>query len=224
MIKTLFVSNDVQLSKKMITELKTSEYSVTVQTENKTDICHLTEYELVVVDFESLKNDNFICEMIDDNINCPIIAVLPEGELGIKSIIDCGIEDYIEKPFKKEELLNRMMISIKRSERKKLSNMKFAIDGSEVEVSAQNIKIDNRILRLTKREFNIFKLLAFNPNRIFSSEELYDFLYPIETDTQIRSVSEYIYQLRKKCRPFRINPIDTIYGIGYRMNSNTYAK
>ncbi|MBO5320614.1 MAG: helix-turn-helix domain-containing protein [Ruminococcus sp.] len=56
------------------------------------------------------------------------------------------------------------------------------------------------------------------------SEELYDFLYPIETDTQIRSVSEYIYQLRKKCRPFRINPIDTIYGIGYRMNSNTYAK
>ena len=56
-----------------------------------------------------------------------------------------------------------------------------------------------------------FYLLAKNENRIFSIEELYNYLYPVDSDAQLRSITEYIYQIRQKFKIHQIDPIKTVW-------------
>ncbi|HHD9304183.1 TPA: winged helix-turn-helix domain-containing protein, partial [Streptococcus pneumoniae] len=51
-------------------------------------------------------------------------------------------------------------------------------------------------------------------------EELYERIYPSESDAQFRSIAEYIYQIRSKLKPYSINPIKTQWGGGYSWNEN----
>ncbi len=71
----------------------------------------------------------------------------------------------------------------------------------------------------TKREFQLILLLSSNPNKIFSNEELFDYLYPHDSETQGRSITEYVYQVRQKLKPYELNPIKTIWGGGYQWRS-----
>ena len=73
------------------------------------------------------------------------------------------------------------------------SNITFYRDSQEVYYQSKRIS-------LTKREFDLLYLLAKNENRIFSIEELYNYLYPVDSDAQLRSITEYIYQIRQNLR------------------------
>ena len=61
---------------------------------------------------------------------------------------------------------------------------------------------------------------AKNENRIFSIEELYNYLYPVDSDAQLRSITEYIYQIRQKFKIHQIDPIKTVWGGGYKWKKN----
>lgn len=67
---------------------------------------------------------------------------------------------------------------------------------------------------MTKNEYRIFKTLAKNSELTFSKDHIYD----LDKDTQIKTITEYIYSIRKKCKEVAVNPIKTIWGIGYRWN------
>ena len=89
-----------------------------------------------------------------------------------------------------------------------------------INASKQEILIEEEIISLTKREFTILYTLASNPKRVYSVEELYERIYPSESEAQFRSIAEYIYQIRSKLKPFSINPIKTQWGGGYSWNEN----
>ena len=90
-----------------------------------------------------------------------------------------------------------------------ISDITFYRDSQEVYYQSKSIS-------LTKREFDLLYLLAKNENRIFSAEELYDYLYPVSSDVQLRSITEYIYQIRQKFKDHQIDPIKTVWGGGYK--------
>ena len=71
-------------------------------------------------------------------------------------------------------------------------------------------------LELTNKEFALVYLLASNPNKIFSQEEIYDRIYNLDSDSLQRGISEFVYQIRKKFKDVNINPIKTVRGIGYK--------
>ena len=93
------------------------------------------------------------------------------------------------------------------------SNITFYRDSQEVYYQSKRIS-------LTKREFDLLYLLAKNENRIFSIEELYNYLYPVDSDAQLRSITEYIYQIRQKFKIHQIDPIKTVWGGGYKWKKN----
>ena len=93
------------------------------------------------------------------------------------------------------------------------SNITFYRDSKEVYYQSKRIS-------LTKREFDLLYLLAKNENRIFSIEELYNYLYPVDSDAQLRSITEYIYQIRQKFKIHQIDPIKTVWGGGYKWKKN----
>ena len=63
--------------------------------------------------------------------------------------------------------------------------------------------------------FALYLLFTYQ-TKIFSVEELYEYLYPQSSEVQYRSITEYIYQIRQKLKPYGIDPIKTLWGGGYK--------
>ena len=73
-----------------------------------------------------------------------------------------------------------------------------------------------KVLKFSEREFRLLHLLASNPKQTFSAERLHTLLYPESSETQLRSISEYVYQIRQKCKQEGLQAIATVRGVGYR--------
>lgn len=69
---------------------------------------------------------------------------------------------------------------------------------------------------MTRNEFRLCRILAKNRSMTFSKESLYEYIYEVDADTQLRTITEYIYSVRKKFKEIQIDPIKTVWGMGYR--------
>lgn len=183
------------------------------------DICTFVEADLILLDIMMPLDGLEICKAIRDKVDVPIIFVTAKQlETDILEGIKAGADDYIKKPFSIAELVARVNMHIRREERNRVTPRQLVYGDLLIDEAAQKVFIHHEIVPLTKREFILLHTLASHPQRIFSVEELYERLYPSESDTQFRSIAEYIYQIRSKLKPFAINPIKTQWGGGYCWN------
>ena len=127
-----------------------------------------------------------------------------------------GASYYIMKPFSMQELLARVKMHLRREERTKGNVHQIKIGKLILYTDSKELFVNDDKIALTRREFDIVNLLASNPSKIYSIEEIYNYLYPQSSEALLRSVSEYIYQIRQKLKPYQLNPIKTLYGGGYQ--------
>lgn len=185
------------------------------------NICDFTGFDLILLDVMMPISGLEICRSIRAQIATPILFLTAKDfEEDLLKGIQAGADDYITKPFSIKELIARIQMHLRREERSHNaskeemdSNITFYRDSQEVYYQSKRIS-------LTKREFDLLYLLAKNENRIFSIEELYNYLYPISSDAQLRSITEYIYQIRQKFKIHKIDPIKTVWGGGYKWKKN----
>ena len=202
--------------------LERSGFEVTTKTKiENIDICSFIGFDLILLDIMMPVGGLDICKTIRKQIDVPIIFVTAKHmENDFLNGINAGADDYIKKPFSITELVARVKMHIRREERSQKNNKQLCTKNMVIDVSKQAILIEEHVISLTKREFTILYTLANNPNRIFSVEELYERIYPSESDAQFRSIAEYIYQIRSKIKPYSVNPIKTQWGGGYSWNEN----
>ena len=185
------------------------------------NICDFTGFDLILLDVMMPISGLEICRSIRPQIATPILFLTAKDfEEDLLKGIQAGADDYITKPFSIKELIARIQMHLRREERshptskeEMNSNIAFYRDSQEVYYQSKRIS-------LTKREFDLLYLLAKNENRIFSIEELYNYLYPVDSDAQLRSITEYIYQIRQKFKIHQIDPIKTVWGGGYKWKKN----
>ena len=185
------------------------------------NICDFTGFDLILLDVMMPISGIEICRSIRSQIATPILFLTAKDfEEDLLKGIQAGADDYITKPFSIKELIARIQMHLRREERSHNaskeemdSNITFYRDSQEVYYQSKRIS-------LTKREFDLLYLLAKNENRIFSIEELYNYLYPVDSDAQLRSITEYIYQIRQKFKIHQIDPIKTVWGGGYKWKKN----
>ncbi|MDO5101225.1 MAG: response regulator transcription factor, partial [Eubacteriales bacterium] len=127
-----------------------------------------------------------------------------------------GADDYVTKPFSVQAFLARIRMHLRREERYKNKSQALTFGALTICPDSQSVWIEDHEIQLTKREFVIVLMLAGRTGKVFSIEEIYDRVYPQSANTQFRSISEYIYQIRSKFRIYGINPIETMRGGGYR--------
>lgn len=177
-------------------------------------------YDLIILDImlgTSITGID-ICKMIRDKINCPIIFLTAKTtETDLIEGFEVGADDYIKKPFSPKELMLRVVAHINRDDRLKSDDFELKeIGGVSFHIESKRVFIGGENINLTNLEYKIAELLAFDKNRIFSIEDIYFKIYDIDTDSLIRSVSEHIYQMRKKFKKYNVNPVKTVWGIGYK--------
>lgn len=158
-------------------------------------------------------------KMNDKTKDIPIIILtVKSDEADIIKGLKMGADDYIIKPFSPKILVEKVKTVLRRS--KTDFNKNFAeiikVGDIEINIPKHNAKIKGEFVNLTNLEFNILTLLAENPGKVFTREELLKNAWNEETTTAGKAVDVHITWLRQKLG-LSGYLIETIRGIGYRL-------
>lgn len=128
-----------------------------------------------------------------------------------------GGDDYISKPFSFHEVLARIKAVLRRSGESGGKDPRIEIGGLVIDPLTKELTLDGAVAPLTKTEFEILSLLAYNPGRVFSREEIIDRIWKDTPYITERTVDVHITRLRKKMGT-RGAWITSRAGYGYRFN------
>lgn len=221
MSKILVVDDDKKILE-VLKEMLTKENYEVVAREYIEEF-NLKEFEgidLILLDIMMPVFDGFeILKQIKYIVSCPVIFLSAKSgeDSKVRGLME-GADDYITKPFSKKELIARINVALRRN--LAIKENKVTIDDLTFDLNSNSILFDNRMVTLTKNEFRICKVLVQNKGKTFSKDTLYNYLYDLDADTQLRTITEYIYSIRKKFKQFGKDPIKTLWGIGYRWATN----
>ena len=147
----------------------------------------------------------------------PIIMITArDSVLDRISGLDSGADDYISKPFQIEELLARMRAIFRRVESVDQNNHLLLFKDLEMNLEARIVKRETEVIELTKKEFDLLKLLMKNVNRVLTREVLLEAVWGYEAVVETNIVDVYISYLRAKIdRSGQESYIQTVRGSGY---------
>jgi len=161
-----------------------------------------------------------VCERIREESDVPIIMLTAKSsEESILNGYSIGSDDYVTKPFSPKQLVAKVNAVLKRVKGNQGENLIF---NNELIIDIVNKKVEynNNEIVLTASEYKILSILARNPNRIFSREELMDYISRDNICIYDRIIDTHIKNIRAKLDQDSKNPtyIKTIRGMGYRFN------
>lgn len=130
------------------------------------------------------------------------------------SALDAGADDYFVKPIKPRLLFSHIR-AIQRIRQQINKETKKNIEAIILNPNTLTISIEDKNIRLVKKEFEIFQLLFSVPNKVFRREEIYEKVWHESESYNERLIDVHIRKLRKKIGN---ESIETYKGIGYRLN------
>lgn len=220
MKKILVIDDNEQILRLIKRILVKNDYNVDCKTSlDLENLDILKGYNLILLDVMlGVDYDGFdICRIIRDEILTPIIFITAKTtEEDLLEGFSAGGDDYIKKPFTPNELLARVDAHIRREDRKKEQRDIIVSGDINIYKDEKIVCVREEKIELTSKEFAIIELLATNPNRVFTQEQIYDRIYDLDSDSLYRGISEFVYQIRNKFKKLDINPINTVRGVGYK--------
>lgn len=176
---------------------------------------------LILLDVMMPKKDGFtVCREIRQQSNVPIIMITAKGEDGDRILgLDIGADDYIVKPFSPAEVMARIRAVLRRLDlTEEQRNDVVRHPGLEINISDYEVKIHGQPVTLTKKELEILWLLASNPGKAFSRDNLLSSVWGYEYFGDARTVDTHVKRLRAKIGGSENSgwEIKTIWGVGYK--------
>jgi DNA-binding response OmpR family regulator len=185
--------------------------------------------DVVLLDVMMPGIDGFeVCREIRKTSNVPVIMVTARGEDFERIMgLDIGADDYIVKPFSPGEVMARVRAVLRRLTRDEDAKKQVhIIDNLVIDLDNYEVKIDQNLVSLTKKEIEILWTLAKNKNKVFSRENLLNSLWGYDYFGDSRTVDSHIKRLRAKLDEFTHDTweIKTIWGVGYKFEGSTDEK
>lgn len=178
--------------------------------------------DLVLLDVMLPKLDGIqVCQRIRESSNVPIIMLTAKGEDMDKILgLEYGADDYVTKPFNILEVKARIKAIIRRagSNQNKQEKAKTVEVGElKLDCEGRRVFISGKEINLTAKEFDVLELLVFNPNKVYSRENLLNIVWGYEYPGDVRTVDVHIRRLREKieANPSEPKYVHTKWGVGY---------
>lgn len=180
------------------------------------------EYDMILLDIMLPKLTGLeVCQQIREFSSVPIIMLTAKGEDMDKILgLEYGADDYITKPFNILEVKARIKAIMRRArkeEKKEVSDKTLVIGELKLDCEGRRVFIGGREINLTAKEFDVLELLAKNPNKVYSRENLLNLVWGYEYPGDVRTVDVHIRRLREKIETIPSDPkyVHTKWGIGY---------
>ena len=172
-------------------------------------------YDFMVLDIMMPEMDGYtLLEELPKEKRIPTLVLSARGEeIDKLRGFELGIDDYLTKPFSPKELIARIKAIYNRSNQN-LPNI-YKLNTLELNFSAHTLKIDNKLINVTPKEFEILTYLIKNKGIAISREQLLSRLWGYDYFGDDRTIDTHIKMLRNNLGPYR-DHIITVRGIGYK--------
>lgn len=176
----------------------------------------LSDFDLILLDImmDGMNGIDFakIIRSRQETADVPIIFLTAkDSEDDMITGLDIGADDYIAKPYSLRNVKARIEAVLRRT------GIKGFCNGVKCDRDTLVCTVDNKEVRLPRKEFEILALMLENKGRIFSREELLDRIWPEKTIVTDRSVDVHVTRLRSKISPYGRNIVSRSgYGYGWQ--------
>jgi DNA-binding response OmpR family regulator len=232
-VKVLLVEDEKSIADGIIYNLKNEGLKVTHVDDGKIaiDIFNEEHFDLIILDIMLPEVSGLeICKEIRKSSNVPIIMLTAKDDENDKiSGLEMGADDYITKPFSVKELISRVKAVLRRTKNSELLHTGDEDLNFTKEITIGNIamnplgyeaKIDNEIIELRPREFELLYYLCENAGNIISRDKLFSKVWGYSFAGNSKTLDVHIQRIRER---IEVNPkspkrLVTIRGVGYKLN------
>lgn len=219
MAKILIIEDEQSIQRLLTYDLQQAGYEVEVASSGDVgfQMASTGDYDLILLDVMLPKMDGItLCKRLrEQNKEVYIIMLTARSdEMDKVTGLEAGADDYITKPFSPREVLARIRAGLRRKGEN--LNDKLKVGNVSVDLKRYEAYIDDELIPLTKKEFQLLVYLMKNKGITLSRDVLLETLWGFEYDGDTRIVDVHIFKLREKLADSTIE-IVTVRGVGYRL-------
>lgn len=226
-MKVLIVDDELLLIKSLKYSLEQDNYEVDQALNGNEALRKVIsdEYDMIILELVLSDMDGLeVCQKIREKSSVPVLILTAKDEDMNKILgLEYGADDYMTKPFNILELKARIKAILRRtkSSNQKNSEQTIVVDDFIINALGRKVSLNGHEINLTAKEFDLLLLLATNPGKVFSREELLEVIWGYEYFGDLRTVDVHVRRLREKIE----NNVDTYeyiltkWGVGYYFRS-----
>lgn len=217
--KILVVEDDRKIVRIIELQLNHAGYDVDIAYDGERGeyLVNCTKYNLILLDIMLPKINGFeLCRRIREKHNTPIIMLTAKNDVSDKILgLDFGANDYLTKPFDMQELLARIRVQL-RDTNKKDSKKIIIIEDLEINTDTFEVKRQGNDIMLTKTEFDLLTYLAMNRGIVLKRDLILNNVWGYNYFGSDNIIDVYIKYIRDKIdKPYEKKLIKTVRGVGY---------
>lgn len=177
---------------------------------------------MVILDVMMPGMDGFeVCREIRREHDVPILMLTARSDDVDKIVgLELGADDYMTKPFNPRELVARVKAILRRSESGKRQQTAMAVGNLAVDKARREARIDDRLLDLRTKEFDLLVAFMENLGIVLTREQLLESVWGYEYAGETRTVDVHVQHLRSKLTGATVS-IETLRGVGYKLVEST---
>ena len=217
MARILIVDDERAIVDTLVRVLERDGHTVSGVTESaRVPDMDLSRFDLIVTDVMMPDLDGFeLVRRIRDRVDCPILFLTAKTEEGDAVVgLGMGGDDYVRKPCGAAELRAKVAAHLRREARERHSSLDFG--RVRIDLAAKEVQVDGSPVRLTPTEYALCELMARRRGQVFSKEALLEEVSGWDSEAGVETITVYVCNIRTKLKGRGVNPIGTVWGVGYK--------
>jgi two-component system KDP operon response regulator KdpE len=228
MTHVLVVDDEPQIRRFLETGLAGRGYTVTTAPDGQRALDALTmvQPDLMILDLAMPGIDGLtVLRRMREWTTIPVIILsVRDDDTGKVEALDIGADDYLVKPFSMNELLARLRVALRHSDRRSETPTVLIAQDLQLDLVRRIVRLAGEEIHLTPTEYELLHVLMINADRVVTQQQILRAVWGVGYESDVQTLRIFVAQLRQKLKEPNGQPryIQTEPGVGYRLRSEPW--